>query len=161
LVVVLIIGILAAIALPQYLTAIKRAKLSEVQMNVRTLGDAVENAQKLYGTPDANIKFENLDITIGKNCTGQTGCNINGWCYMIELYKPRVSAWEGDNNCGSISSSGIFYAIDEHPVLLSTTPAHSFYCISRNSEEEKLCKIISGKQIPFDSRADNSKAFNW
>ena len=50
LVVVLIIGILAAVALPQYETAVLKARLARLMPNVRTIKNAVEANYMATGT---------------------------------------------------------------------------------------------------------------
>ena len=59
LVVVLIIGILSAVALPQYERAVARARLSEILVVSR----AVENAERLYfmANGDYSYNFEDLE----------------------------------------------------------------------------------------------------
>lgn len=62
LVVVLIIGILAAIAVPQYQKAVERARASEALVNVRTL----VNALKIYEMANGKITadFSQLDVNL-------------------------------------------------------------------------------------------------
>lgn len=64
LVVVLIIGILAAIAVPQYQTAVDEARFS----NVRSLVGTVRSAQNTYYMANGrySTSWEPLDITFGK-----------------------------------------------------------------------------------------------
>jgi prepilin-type N-terminal cleavage/methylation domain-containing protein len=64
LVVVLIIGILAAIALPQYRKVIAKSRMTEALTNVRTLAAALERYYLINTSYTTN--FENLDITMGE-----------------------------------------------------------------------------------------------
>ncbi len=69
LVVVLIIGILAAVALPQYETAVLKARLARLMPNVRTIKNAVEANYMATGTYTQDL--ESLDVG------GLNGCNYN------------------------------------------------------------------------------------
>ena len=79
LVVVLIIGILSAIALPQYQRAVKRARFAEVETNVRAMYQAMQRyylANDAY--PNTNIEFnsvDGVDIEVPAcKCVPGTGC---------------------------------------------------------------------------------------
>ena len=63
LVVVLIIGILSAVALPQYTKAVEKARVSESKIILKALADA-ENAYMLANNGEATYDFSELDITI-------------------------------------------------------------------------------------------------
>ena len=62
LVVVLIIGILSAVALPQYQKAVEKARAAEAV----TLGRALQNAQSVYRLANGDItqNLEDLDISL-------------------------------------------------------------------------------------------------
>lgn len=70
LVVVLIIGILAAIALPQYQKAVVKSRVMEGLVNLRSLGKAVELCQMEHGSSgkytDECSVFKNLSISLGE-----------------------------------------------------------------------------------------------
>ncbi len=104
LVVVLIIGILSAIALPQYTKAVEKARASEAVMNMSNLQKGVdmyllENGYPsstknfLKNNPDATL---DIDITQGLTCNdtacsnryfqydascGAYGCSIHAYCF--------------------------------------------------------------------------------
>jgi prepilin-type N-terminal cleavage/methylation domain-containing protein len=64
-IVVIIIGILAAVAVPQYLKAVERAKMATAISNLRILADAqkVYRAREdVYATTAANLKNSDVDI---------------------------------------------------------------------------------------------------
>ncbi len=67
LVVVLIIGILSAIALPQYQKAVERSKMVEGQQWVRTIGQALNMFYLEHGTNATS--FDQLDIKIPSTST--------------------------------------------------------------------------------------------
>ena len=80
LVVVLIIGILAAIALPQYKKAVAKAELISLISMVKPLSDAQERYYLVNNTYVDNDSTENLDITLPN--PKKYYCEIrNHWVY--------------------------------------------------------------------------------
>ena len=80
LVVVLIIGILSAIALPQYTKAVEKTRLSEATQNVAHLQKAIDMYLLANGWPTSGVNFLgstangkdllDIDITQGMACSG-------------------------------------------------------------------------------------------
>ena len=66
LIVVLIIGILAAVALPQYQKAVDKAQLTKVM----SLVDAILKGQEVYylANGEYTLDLSNLDIDVTSNC---------------------------------------------------------------------------------------------
>jgi prepilin-type N-terminal cleavage/methylation domain-containing protein len=81
LVVVLIIGILAAIALPQYQLAVAKARMSEGLLVLKSIKQATDRYQLI--TDKVAPSFEYLDITL-PNCNKTfTTCSSNSVDYTI------------------------------------------------------------------------------
>lgn len=78
LVVVVIIGILAAIALPQYKKVVDRAKLTKV----RPLIDAILKSQEIYFISHGKyaLDLSDLDIDVTNNCIWGGSKNHQIWC---------------------------------------------------------------------------------
>ena len=88
LVVVLIIGILSAVALPQYQKAVFKSRWAEGFSNTKTLANAVqvcelENGNVIMGTNEFCQKIENLDISIGTRL-GTYGVETTNFNYFID-----------------------------------------------------------------------------
>ena len=64
LVVVLIIGILAGIALPQYRKSVEKAKLSEALMNFKIIKDSADRYILANGLPNTRISFSDVPLDI-------------------------------------------------------------------------------------------------
>ena len=67
LVVVLIIGILSAVALPQYTKAVAKARFAEALTNLKTLSEAVkvcelENGRVDWNTNETCVNVDNLSV---------------------------------------------------------------------------------------------------
>ncbi len=90
LVVVLIIGILAAIALPQYQRAVEKSRLSEAISNMRTIQNNVKMYVLEHGTNDAYKNPENWDVEL----SGGTW-NEGNWFYTTEHF-----VYSLDDNAG-------------------------------------------------------------
>ena len=115
LVVVLIIGILSAVALPQYTKSVEKARLAEALTNIKAFTTAVdlillENG----GYPSTEIGLQDMTIELSggtydadgnletKNFSyGAGGCDSNGW--GVEVYRKthdyaRVAEWTNLGN---------------------------------------------------------------
>ena len=92
LVVVLIIGILVAIALPQYQLAVLKSKYSTMKDIVRVVSDAQQRYYILHN--DYAVSFNDLDITypgIYKNTVDGSNIKINGGYCSLDWWKNSVS----------------------------------------------------------------------
>ena len=87
LVVVLIIGVLSAIALPQYTTAVEKSRAAEALTLMSATRDAVERYRfQKDAWPSAN-NFAVLDVEIPQN-----GSNYGGKNYKITMQPLRLPA---------------------------------------------------------------------
>lgn len=90
LIVVAIIGILAAIAVPNFLNAQIRAKVSRAQADLRAIGTAVE----MY-TLDNNVAPPNTHGTLGDSTSGYVRFNLTtpiAYISSVDLVDPFVVA---------------------------------------------------------------------
>ena len=87
LVVVLIIGILAGIALPQYRNAVRKARVAEAKITLRAIVDATDRYVLTTGNTTANIsdldveissEFKNWNMYIDECLCGSENINICG-----------------------------------------------------------------------------------
>jgi len=92
LVVVLIIGILSAIALPQYAKAVEKARLAEAMTNIKAIETAVKETLLSEGSFPAGMKFKDVMSTV--ELTGGSW-NDAGTTYTTRNFKYN----------GSVSSS--------------------------------------------------------
>ena len=95
LVVVLIIGILWAVALPQYEAAVLKSRIAVLWPTIKAVNDAQKIKNMEMGTQGVTYPFEELSIEVrgqnGQPCTGYYGCMLakNTW---IEL-KRETDSW--------------------------------------------------------------------
>ena len=93
-VVVLIIGILAAIALPQYRNAVRKARVAEAKITLRALIDATD--RYFLATQERPSSFDDLDISVQTDTQDWTfeyddyDCGENGLCgCILRAYSKR------------------------------------------------------------------------
>ena len=82
-IVVAILGILAAVAIPAFLKYIKRSKTSEATMNIRKLYDgSVTYFSSEHVDSDGNILEARFPATVAEKpdcCTGSTKTEVDNW----------------------------------------------------------------------------------
>jgi len=128
LVVVLIIGILAAVALPQYKSAVAKARI--VQM--RTLAQTIRTAEKAYFL--ANGEYTNdwtalsIDLPCSINRADATYCQSTTW--GAELRTNLVSLWDKRINGLRL----YFYFFSE---------GGTCHAIKENAQANELCRYIT------------------
>ena len=144
LVVVLVIGILAAVAIPQYQTAVDRARLTRYITLVKALAEA---RQRLYmSTGEWKHHFDELDVSLPGHITGivplpnqsvgEVATMDWGYCYIIE---PKPGWSDADIFCGGYDLVGYVHTIrlaDDDKVILEP------YCVSSKDYErgKRLCE---------------------
>ena len=132
LVVVLIIGILAAIALPQYQMAVAKSKFAKVRSNTQVLVDSVK--RYLLANDTFTDKLSDLDIT------------IEG----IDRYNTGQSVWLDNNEVsyGISPSSDFTYVMGA--VYIKKVRLQLRYCIYK--------KNSSGREVTVDTLNTNHLA---
>ena len=155
LVVVLIIGILASIALPQYEMAVTKAKVASILPIMRRWKDALQEYKLQHG--DYNVLGDTAGEYLGVTWpsdweygTSNISCGNRTWC--------KNNYWE----C-SISDEGTGYVYCTHQtddwifVINIYQPDDPDYeefrgkitCYARGDEAHKICKALGGK-LPED-----------
>ena len=142
LVVVLIIGILSAIALPQYETAVEKARLTEGLINAKAIVDAIQRHQQANPEDDVCTQSQIADVTLkgGKwtNNSGNYSCYYYTTKYFVyELTNDNwVDVWRTDDGNPDNYIYNFWYGPD------NTTDKN---CSVGDEDEEmgrQMCKFI-------------------
>ena len=148
LVVVLIIGILAAIALPQYQIAIAKSRLSTLK---EVVGN-IKNAQEIFYLQHGNYTTElnELDISL----PGYLGKDDNGW-YVFHWGKCGISL-----TSSSCIITGAF-SFQKYYLNVSTSNVNRTNCLAVESNEaaNKVCKMDTQTDTPIWT--GNSIGYRW
>ncbi len=137
LVVVLIIGILAAIALPQYRNAVRRARVAEAKIALRALSDA---ADRYFLRHDGAgwYSLEDLDVQVSQE--------TNNWFFdFLECsdYGCRVIAFPKWENGYTIQYGSLNY---EDPLYRGL-----WSCQISSDDFIEKCKSLGGQECDFDA----------
>lgn len=150
LVVVLIIGILSAVALPQYQVAVAKSRLATVMSMTRALKDAQE---LIYLANNAyEDKVDNMGNIFPADCTNNGGGNVV--CAKTKYDVGHIDVLGDVAGFTDINGWLIHY---DHPAV---TPANAgkaeCLALSGNKTAEKVCKSYGGaKKGSFNSWIGN------
>ena len=147
LVVVLIIGILAAVALPQYQLARDKAEFMKYQSMVASLRDAYDEYVLIHGEGSAN--FDNLSISLPNDFTRVYGDATSGiQCFqnsqMFCCMSRSGSTYAALINCGKNDLSVIY---TQSIFTKSNTPTRLRRCMAKenHARANRLCSSLGNK----------------
>ncbi len=140
LVVVLIIGILSAIALPQYRIAVAKSRLAALIPNVRALKDGLELYRLANGAyPPDPLSDAGFDIAVGAGCQGADGTTLitcpNGVFYdRLDYGKPTVSGIDTRVHLGYL----MYLELSDYP--------NEIRCLATATDTtaNQVCKSLGG-----------------
>ena len=122
LVVVLIIGILAGIALPQYTKTVEKTRLAEALLTANALQKAIDIYTLTNGYPDQELHFLkddpdatlDMDITDNLECDSEYSCSSKDFYYTAycndSVCYMEVSR-KSEGNVGNFEGEGVAYAV--------------------------------------------------
>jgi prepilin-type N-terminal cleavage/methylation domain-containing protein len=134
LIVVLIIGILAAIALPQYQLARDKSKYSTIMDLTNSIAAAEQRYYLASGSYTAD--FTALDIDLPYTSMNGTKSSVYfswGSCYL------------GSGNGGCILYTGGLY---NYYSIVGNYNTRTCYASAENARAVKLCQAVTGKSTP-------------
>lgn len=131
LVVVMIIGILTSVAVPQYSRSVRRAEMVEGLANGKTIYDAALRYKSVNG--EAPTDFNQLDI-------GFAGSNITGKSFVDGNFTYTLS----DSYTGVKSKLGGYDLYMDFPTISTTGVSAPIRCCPSNNLGTWLCKNLSG-----------------
>ena len=149
LVVVLIIGILAAIALPQYKMAVTKAKVASILPIMRRWKDALMEYKLQHGNYDAlDPSDAGADLGVNwpsdwKNISDDGLCQEQAYCYN-DYWDCAFGTDNGYVWCMGPSFTIIMYQSDESDY---EDLAGMMTCESYGTEGDKVCKALGGKLL--------------
>ena len=147
LVVVLIIGILAAIAVPKYQKATDKSRYSQLTL----LTKAIVDAQLVAIMSGIEPNFNNLDISLPK------GCSLNDervYCEDKHLYC-FINLNHSSNFYTRCEDTKLkitdMYTIRKETGNISQRDCYA-HTMDLNDRANSLCKHITGSQTPFNDQ---------
>ena len=158
LVVVVIIGILAAIALPQYKMAVAKSRYATLKDNTRVLAEAAERyflVHNAYPSSYENLDIEIQGVTLDSSDTNQFTYKLPNGSYCGIWFSSTPAAY-----CYKKSLLGS--KIGYYHFLINGNDSADERCTvwntDSNSPANKLCQKETGKQ--FDQGWNKSKCYN-
>ncbi len=153
LVTVLIVGVLAAVAVPEYKTAVLNSRLSSVMTNVKTIADSLEVYYlSMNEYPDNDLS--NLDVGIG-------GCTVSDGVYNCTkgtAYAFGISAAEKPVGGFLGNKQGLAYIqyLKEEPTFAKRNQREC-WADSSNELANRVCLNLDGVQQGTNTwRSDSS-----
>ena len=143
LVVVLIIGILSAVALPQYTKAVEKSRTAETMTLLKSMQDAALVCCMERGTCEDEDSCVVADLSLsfpGLECDEETcvGKNYEYMCDEGGCHSPY--AWR-------INSEYDYYIRLTGPYFYEEDLKNKRLCAGENTKGQELCKSLGGKKI--------------
>ena len=142
-VVVLIIGILSAIALPQYEMAVEKSRITEALINTKAITDAAQRyfqANPNETTITSRRQIADVDLR-GGTWTNDTTFTTDLFIYQLGGENGMVRAYRTDTN----STSSYIYMVWQQPDLGNGAQVKG--CEIGNADRdtgEQMCKFFTG-----------------
>jgi len=141
LVVVLIIGILAAVALPQYQLAVDKAEFSKMQEMASTIRKAYKHYFLIHNT--STINFEDLDLDFPTNAK-KYNTNVYNCLTFDDMFccmSKATSSASGDIFCGK---NDLSFLVDERVFGYNHIEINKRYCFALvdNTRANRLCDNV-------------------
>ena len=162
LIVVLIIGILAAVALPGYQLAVDKARYMNLMVTTKTLGDSITRTLLIKEDPT----FDEIDFDIPENCTKLNNksfsCDNGTWgCLLIHNTNYWLRCTDLRLNATYFMTIGKEAAINKQFCYAHSTDI--------NDRANRLCKALTNKPSPvrtdqiskFDGSSADSKEYRF
>lgn len=151
LIAILIIGILAAIALPKYQLAVDKARYMNIMETTRALADAISRTLLLKENPT----FDEIDFDMPQNCVKLTNvsfsCDNGTWgCLLMNSSNYWLRCTDLRLNATYFSTIG-----KETPKNRQLCYAHS---TNINDRANRLCRALTNKNAPGPT--ENINTFN-
>ena len=138
LVVVLIIGILSAVALPQYTLAVEKSRVAEAMPVIKNIA----NAREIYQLANGSLPhyFSELDIAIPGEEDDDDMCRVTkNWSYCIDVNSTDAAR----NNVSDENYYVISYYLSSDT---DTAAAGHFTCFPYGELGDKICRSLGGKK---------------
>ena len=144
LVVVLIIGILSAIALPQYEEAVEKARASEALVVAKAIVDAAARYEQ--ANPEACVSNKNqiadVDLKGGKWKSDGTQYITKNFIYQLDFCtRQGVDIYRKDT-ANPASATDADFALTGYLYNVDYRPNGTFYCYSPSEDTKNLCKFF-------------------
>ena len=155
LVAVLIIGILAAIAVPQYQVAVKKADLSRYMSLVAALKQAEEVYYLTNGNYSYNFDLLDIDLPVNSQCTRTTtsGGDIYD-CGNVRYGIFNKEKVEAGNN--TIRYSQVFQEPKVGWAGYGQTHKGDIECKARGTAAIKACQTLGGQEVEIANGWDKT-----
>ena len=151
LVVVLIIGILAAIALPQYRKAVEKSKVAEALVNIKNIEDSI-NRLLLAETVDEINSLEQLDIEFPEVENGVYVSQNFTYGILGSGFWDSTGFWEAEayRNNDSYSLNLIISLENDNEIKSS----HD--CFTNNTDIGRyICRYLESQNWKYNDRLPN------
>ncbi len=159
LVVVLIIGILAAVALPQYRTAVDKARLGRMITMVQSVVKAEENYY--LANNEYTIDWDSLAVSFSGTPVGGRGGAIavpGGWILDLNINPLNIVA--EDEKLPDIILFAFYAHGNENQPQAPTGGGMSCYAKIDNEHANKLCKNATHKTTRDGASGSGENSYN-